>query len=159
SAGNLTFLVMSLTQVLGVGTVALIAQAVGRKDQARANLVFNQSSVLAMAALVTCLVLGYSFASHFAAALGSDAATQDAGATYLHWYLPGLALQFALVAMASALRGTGIVKPAMTAQMLTVVINVILAPVLIGGWGTGHPLGVAGAGLASTIAIALGVTL
>ena len=45
SAGNLTFLIMALTQVLGVGTVALIAQAVGRKDQARATLIFNQSSV------------------------------------------------------------------------------------------------------------------
>jgi putative MATE family efflux protein len=159
SAGNLTFLVMALTQVLGVGTVALIAQAVGRKDQERANLVFNQSSVLAMAALLACLIFGYLFASHFAGALGSDEATRTAGATYLRWYLPGLALQFALVAMASALRGTGIVKPAMTAQMLTVVINVILAPVLIGGWGTGHPLGVAGAGLASSIAIAVGVLL
>jgi putative MATE family efflux protein len=159
SAGNLAFLVMALTQVLGVGTVALIAQAVGRKDQARANLVFNQSSVLAMAALLACLVLGYLFAVHFAGVLGSDEATRAAGATYLRWYLPGLALQFAMVAMASALRGTGIVKPAMTAQMLTVVINVILAPVLIGGWGTGHPLGVAGAGLASSIAISVGVLL
>ncbi len=159
SAGNLAFLVMALTQVLGVGTVALIAQAVGRKDQSRANLVFNQSSVLAMAALLTCLILGYLFAAHFAGALGSDEATRAAGATYLRWYLPGLALQFAMVAMASALRGTGIVKPAMTAQMLTVVINVILAPVLIGGWGTGHPLGVAGAGLASSIAISVGVLL
>src|SRR5256885_17254651 len=56
SAGNLTFLVMAMTQVLGVGTVALIAQAVGRKDQARANLVFNQSSVLALAALAACLL-------------------------------------------------------------------------------------------------------
>ncbi len=159
SAGNLAFLVMALTQVLGVGTVALIAQAVGRKDQPRANLVFNQSSVLAMAALLTCLILGYLFAVHFAGALGSDEATREAGATYLRWYLPGLALQFAMVAMASALRGTGIVKPAMTAQMLTVVINVILAPVLIGGWGTGRPLGVAGAGLASSIAISVGVLL
>lgn len=159
SAGNLTFLVMALTQVLGVGTVALIAQAVGRKDQARANLVFNQSSTLAMACLLACLVLGYPLAVHFAGTLGSDQATREAGATYLRWYLPGLSLQFALVAMASALRGTGIVKPAMTAQMLTVVINVILAPVLIGGWGTGHPLGVAGAGLASSIAIAVGVLL
>ena len=159
SAGNLTFLIMALTQVLGVGTVALIAQAVGRKDQARATLIFNQSSVLAMAALVSCLLLGVLFAKQFAGALGSDAATREAGATYLRWYLPGLSLQFALVAMASALRGTGIVKPAMTAQMLTVVINVILAPVLIGGWGTGHPLGVAGAGLASSIAIAVGVLL
>ncbi len=159
SAGNLTFLVMALTQVLGVGTVALIAQAVGRKDKARANLVFNQSSTLAMACLLACLLLGYPLAVHFAGALGSDQATREAGATYLRWYLPGLSLQFALVAMASALRGTGIVKPAMTAQMLTVVINVILAPVLIGGWGTGHPLGVAGAGLASSIAIAVGVLL
>jgi putative MATE family efflux protein len=159
SAGNLAFLVMALTQVLGVGTVSLIAQAVGRKDQARANLVFNQSSVLALAALLACLVLGSLFAGHFAGALGSDEATRTAGATYLRWYLPGLALQFAMVAMASALRGTGIVKPAMTAQMLTVVINVILAPVLIGGWGTGRPLGVAGAGLASSIAIAVGVLL
>ena len=92
-------------------------------------------------------------------AVGSDAATRAAGLTYLRWYLPGLALQFALVAMASALRGTGIVKPAMTVQMLTVVINVVLAPVLIGGWGTGRPLGVAGAGLASSIAIAVGVLL
>ena len=159
SAGNLAFLVMSLTQVLGVGTVALIAQAVGRKDQPGANLVFHQSSVLAFACLLACLLLGYPFAKHFATSLGSDAATSAAGLTYLRWYLPGLALQFALVAMASALRGTGIVKPTMTVQMLTVVINVILAPVLIGGWGTGRPLGVAGAGLASSIAIGVGVLL
>ena len=36
-------------------------------------------------------------------------------------------------------------------------MNTILAPVLIAGWGTGHPMGVAGAGLASTIAIVFGV--
>jgi putative MATE family efflux protein len=61
--------------------------------------------------------------------------------------------------MGSALRGTGIVKPTMLVQMLTVVINALLAPVLIGGWLTGHPLGVAGAGLASSIAVFIGVVL
>jgi len=61
--------------------------------------------------------------------------------------------------MGSALRGTGIVKPTMIVQMLTVVLNVILAPVLIAGWGTGRPMGVAGAGLASTLAIAAGVVM
>jgi putative MATE family efflux protein len=81
------------------------------------------------------------------------------GTTYMYWFLPGLALQFALVAMGSALRGTGIVKPTMVVQGLTVLINIVLAPVLIAGWGSGHPLGVAGAGLASTIAIACGVVL
>ena len=61
--------------------------------------------------------------------------------------------------MGSALRGTGIVKPTMAIQALTVLLNTLLAPVLIAGWGTGVPLGVAGAGLASTISIAVGVVL
>jgi putative MATE family efflux protein len=51
------------------------------------------------------------------------------------------------------------VQPTMVVQGLTVLLNVVLAPVLIAGWGSGHPLGVAGAGLASTIAIAFGVVL
>ena len=43
--------------------------------------------------------------------LGADAGTVQAGTTFLHWFIPGLALQFALVVMGSGLRGTGIVKP------------------------------------------------
>jgi putative MATE family efflux protein len=91
--------------------------------------------------------------------IGADAATAAAGIEYLHYYLPGLALQFALIAMGSALRGTGIVKPTMMVQMATVALNIVLAPVLIAGWGTGHPLGVAGAGLASSLSIAAGVLM
>ena len=159
SAGNLSFLVMALSQVLGVGTVALIAQAVGRKEQEAANLVFNQAMLLGVSALVACLVCGYAASASFARTLGSDAATAAAGLTYLRWYLPSLALQFVMVAMSSALRGTGIVKPAMAVQMITVLINVVLAPILIGGWFTGRPLGVAGAGLASSIAVGFGVVL
>jgi Na+-driven multidrug efflux pump len=37
------------------------------------------------------------------------------------------------------------------------VLNAVLAPILIAGWGTHFPLGVAGAGLASTVSIACGV--
>ena len=37
-------------------------------------------------------------------------------------------------------------------QSGTVVVNAILAPILVIGFGTGHPLGVMGAGLASSIA-------
>jgi Na+-driven multidrug efflux pump len=45
----------------------------------------------------------------------------------------------------------------MMVQVLTVLLNALFAPILIAGWGTHHPLGVAGAGLASTLAIAIGV--
>jgi putative MATE family efflux protein len=159
TAGTLTFVMMALTQMLGVGTVALVSHAVGRKDQAEANLIFNQSVVLSAICGVLTLGAGLLFAGAYARAMAADGAAAAAGAAYLYAYIPGLALQFALIALGSALRGTGIVKPTMMVQMLTVIVNTILAPVLIAGWGTHHPLGTAGAGLATTIAIAVGVVL
>src|SRR5262249_2203996 len=47
-AGNLTMIVLALTQMLGVGTTTLISQATGRKDQVHAELVFNQSWILSL---------------------------------------------------------------------------------------------------------------
>src|SRR5690606_34245229 len=55
AAGTLMFVVLALTQVLGVGAVALISQAVGRKDREDANLVFNQSLMLAAVCAVLTL--------------------------------------------------------------------------------------------------------
>lgn len=159
AAGNFGFAIMALTQMLGVGTGTLIAHAVGAKDRAHANLVFNQSVGLAAACAAFTLVAGYALAGPYMRALAADAATAEAGATYLHWYLPGLALQFALISMGAALRGTGIAKPMMVVQLGTVLVNTLLAPVLIAGWGTGRPFGVAGAGLASTLAIVVGVAM
>jgi putative MATE family efflux protein len=159
AAGNVQFIVMALTQILGVGAMALIAQATGRKDPADANVRFNQSLLFAAVCGVATLVGGYAFAGGYMRSLGADAASIAAGTTYLYWFVPALGLQFALVAMGAALRGTGIVKPTMIVQVLTVLLNALLAPVLIAGWLTGRPLGVAGAGLASSISVAVGVVM
>ncbi len=159
AAGNLTFVVLALTQILAVGTVALIAHAAGRRDQAEANLVFNQSLLLSAICGVFTLVAGYSLSAPYLRLVGTDEDMQRSGVTFLYWFLPGLSLQFAAVSMSSALRGTGLVKPTMTVQLLSILLNVVLAPVLIAGWGTGKPLGVAGAGLASTIAGIFGVSM
>ena len=159
AAGTVAFLVLALTQVLGVGTATLIAHAVGRKDPADANLVFNQSLLLSAVCAALVLAGGYALGDAYMEAISADRGTAVEGEIYLHWFLPCLALQFAAVAMGSALRGTGIVKPAMAVQALTVLINIALAPILIAGWGTGRPLGVAGAGLASSLAIAAGMVI
>jgi putative MATE family efflux protein len=159
AAGNVMFIVFALTQMLGVGTVALVSHAVGRKDREEANHVFNQSVSLAAACALVTLVAGYGLGGAYMRFFGADAATMAAGVKFLDAFIPGLALQFALVVMGSGLRGTGIVKPTMVVQALTVVLNAVLAPILIAGWGTGIALGVAGAGLASSLSVAAGVVL
>ena len=58
-AGNWMMVVLALAQALGVGTTTLIAQATGRKDQPKAERVFNQS--LAMSVIIGLFFLGAGF--------------------------------------------------------------------------------------------------
>jgi len=159
AAGNAGFLVNGLMQVLGVGTVALIAHAVGRKDRADANLIFNQAVALSVLFGLLTLVAGALLSRAYMRSIAADQATIEAGTIYLLWFMPALALEFVMQVIASALRATGIVRPAMLVRIVAVIINIALAPVLISGWGTGYALGVAGAGLASSIAVAIGALM
>lgn len=155
----LMFLVLALTQMLSVGTVSLIARATGAGDHEYANQVFRQSMLLAGSLTALTLLAGVLLQDFYLQTVSTDPAVRQAGAEFLQWYLPGLALAFVSTAIGSALRAVGVVKPAMVVQLLTVLLNLILAPVLISGWGTGWALGVAGAGLASTLASAAGLVM
>src|SRR5437764_14808043 len=58
-AGNLTMMVVALTQMLGVGTTALISHAVGKKDQPHAELIFNQSFLMSLLVAVSLGIIGF----------------------------------------------------------------------------------------------------
>src|SRR5688572_10372331 len=103
-AGNLSFMVLALTQMLGVGTTSVISHAVGRKDRDAALLLFNQSQVLAIVVAVLFLIVGLALRQRYALAMGADASTVAQASEYLLWFIPAMALQFGLVSMASALR-------------------------------------------------------
>ena len=156
-AGNLTFVVLALTQMLGVGTTALVSHATGRRDKEQAGVLFNQSQVLAMVTGVAFLLAGLAVRWPYVNAMSADAKTAELAASYLLWFIPAMAMQFALVAMGSALRAVGNFKPGMVVSTATVTINMVLAPFLIFGWGTGRPLGVAGAAISSLVAILIGI--
>ena len=156
-SGNLMFIVLAATQMLGVGTTTLVSHATGGRDKARANLVFNQSQVLSLVVGLLFFAVAMATRNAYASGLSADEATLRLAVEYLLWFIPALALQFGLIAMASALRGTGNFRPGMVVQSATVILNIVLAPVLIFGWGTGIALGVAGAALSTLVAIAIGV--
>jgi len=158
SAGSAMYITMSIAQLVGVGSLSLISHAVGRKDQADAQLVFEQALSLGMLIAAIFLVVSYSVGGWAVSQITSDEATAREARTYLFWYLPALASMFVNSALGSALRASGVVGVPTMIQSMTVVINAILAPVLVMGFLTGHPMGVAGAGLASSIAALCGMT-
>jgi putative MATE family efflux protein len=159
AAGNLWFLVLALTQVLNVGTAAMVSHAVGAQQHERANLVFNQSLMLSVFMGIFVLALLYAVATPYMHLEAADAVVAQAGIDYLLGVTPGLAIQFLMISMFATLRGTGIVKPTMIIQFITVGLNILFAAVLTIGWLTGKPYGAFGAGLATTFATIIGVIL
>src|SRR6478735_3386915 len=109
SAGNIWFVVLALTQILNVGTVALVSHAVGAQQRDRANHVFNQALTLSLIMGAVVLAGVYLVAAPYMRAVAADEATARAGMDYLYWFAPGLGLQFLMVAMFATLRATGMV--------------------------------------------------
>jgi putative MATE family efflux protein len=91
--------------------------------------------------------------------VAADDMIVEAGTTYLFWLMPALACQFVTAVIASALRGNGIVGPVVIIQVLAILANIGLAPLLIGGWGGIRGLGVAGAGLATSLAAVMNLVM
>jgi putative MATE family efflux protein len=152
-ASNIQFLVIALCQVVSVGAVALISQAAGRKDASRVQDILRASLVVAFLGSALTLLAGYLLLPAYLRGSAASIEAAAAGRRYLFAFLPGLALQYPLAALGAALRGNGIVKPIMLVQLMSVLLNAVLAPLLIAGMG----LGTMGAGLASTLSIVAGV--
>src|SRR4029450_1528199 len=155
-AGNLTFIVLAITQMLAVGTTTLISHAAGRKEREQAQLVLTQSLLLAVFIGAIFMLGVTALRDRYVNALSPDPVSAAAATSYLSWFIPAMALQFPMVVMGAALRGTGNFKPGMVVQTATVIINIVLAPALMFGWLGTVPMGVAGAGLASLVAIVVG---
>ena len=159
SAGSTMFAVMAASQLVSVGALSLIAQAAGRKDAADGQLIFEQALSMGLVLGVVTLAFGYALGGQGVSLLAADEPTAASARTYFYAFLPSLAIMFPGAALGSALRATGVVAAPMVIQSLTVIVNIILAPILIAGWLTGHPMGAMGAGLASSIAAVVGAIL
>src|SRR3954451_11993400 len=84
-SGNLTFIVLAASQMVGVGTTALVSHAVGRKDREAALLAFNQSQVLSVSVGALFLVVMFALRGSYARALGADPDTARLASDYLGW--------------------------------------------------------------------------
>lgn len=156
-SSNVMFVVMAVSQMIGVGAVALVSQSAGRKEQQEVLRLFNQAQSLSVTAGCVFAVLGFAFMGAYARELAGSEETAALSVSFLSWFVPAMAMQFTMVGLASAMRGIGEMKPTLVAQLLSVLLNMLLAPFLIFGWLGLPRMGVVGAGLSTLLATVVAV--
>ncbi|WP_028079562.1 MATE family efflux transporter [Solimonas soli] len=154
---NLMVMLMAVAQTLAVGTAALIAQAAGRRDHDEARQLFTQSQLLSLIVGVAFVAVAGLLHGRYADGLSGNAQTARLAREFLVPFIVAMGLQIPMFVISAALRGLGDVRTSSIAQLVTVILNIVLAPVLIFGWGSGRPLGVAGAALATLISVGVGM--
>lgn len=155
----ITFTVISLAIGLGIGTSAVIAKAhgSGNSQMARADgLAALWLSAYLVAALSLC---GYLLMDPLFRLLGADDATLPFIHDYMSWWFAGAVLLITPMIGNSVLRAAGDTKTPSILMAGSGLINAILDPILIFGWGPIPALGVEGAAIASLISWAVSFSL
>ena len=151
-AGNIFYVILAVGQILGSGTVALVAHAFGAGLIARANTVVKQSLSVASIIALLVSVLGLLYAKQIMFFLGGRGDVLILSTTYLRIVFIGFFFQLLSFSVNYAFRGAGDMIIPMFIMFIATAINLILDPLLILGLWFFPRLEVQGAAIATAIA-------
>ena len=160
AAGNFQFLNMLFTQVLFVGSMTLVAHAIGKKDIKTAESIYSHGMFYGLIVALLVFMLGNVFCGDLLDYVLNDAIAQNFALDYLKWFIPFLSLQVIYTVIVGPLYGAGMAKPFTSIQLKSQCVNVVLSPTLINGIpGLIPSMGVEGAALASLISGVVAIVL
>lgn len=143
------FVMWSLGGGLAVAGAILVAQHFGAGDRASVDHVSAQTLLAVVGVSALLSVLGYLISDPLMAVFAPDAAVRDLAAVYLRISFLGLVAVFVYFVVQSLMRGVGEVTMPLWIVAGTVVLNFVLDPLFILGWGPVPAMGVAGAAWAT----------
>ena len=150
-SGNAFFVILGLSFVLGIGGMALIAQAFGRKDYEGAAKVYKQSLILSILVGIASSLTGLAIAHPYIAFFGGTGQSLEWGVQYFRIFSISFFFVLILHVIGACYRGMGDTKTPMIIMVLSTILNIILDPLLIFGLLCFPRLGVRGAAIASLL--------
>ena len=151
------FLLYSIAMGLSMAVTAIIARRIGEKNRYVAGKSAIQAVILAFLCSIPFAFAGILFARELLALMGADQWILDEGYRYTQWMLGGNIVIVLLFVINSIFRGAGDAAIAMRILFISNVVNIILDPLLIFGWGPVPALGIEGAAIATNIGRFTGV--
>ncbi len=144
--------VYALNDVFGAGLSAYVSQLIGAGERARAGVAVRNALLASFAIGVACAGVGLVAARPLFALMDPAGAVVEQGATYLRIVLLGAPFILVSLTCESTMRAAGDTRTPLLVDLFSILLNVVLAPFLIYGWGPVPRLGVAGAAWATVIA-------
>jgi putative MATE family efflux protein len=155
----ISFLLIALGGGLPIAGTVLVAQYTGRGDEEAMNHVAGQTVLMVLIISLILAAFGYSVATPIMHMMGAAPAVLPDAVRFFQIAVLGFIFVFMFFAYQALMRGRGVVYPPMFIVFITVVINFVLDPMLIFGWGPFPRMGVAGSAMATLCTQALAATI
>ncbi len=156
-AGVTISILMMLVQGIAVGTMVLISHFTGEKNYEMADKVLGQTFVLNIICAGIMLIASFFLSVPFLKLFGATGDVLVYAADYLRINLAFSIVIFLFVGISNALQGSGDTKIPLKALVISNILNIILDPLLIMGYGPFPSMGVAGSAVATVITRGFGV--
>jgi putative MATE family efflux protein len=150
-------LVFAVAMGLSLSTTAMVARRIGEKDPEGAAIAGVQAIALGFFVALSIGVPCYFFAPNLLRAMGASPEIVATGSGYTRICLGGSFAVLLLFLNNAIFRGAGDAAIAMRLLWVSNIINLILDPCLIFGWGPFPRLGVTGAAVATLTGRSIGV--
>lgn len=157
------FFIVSLGGGLTMAGAIMVSQYKGKEDQETINHITSQTLLMVVIISAILAAIGYFSSSFFVNLMGTETAVFLSAVAYIKISFIGMIFIFTYMVFQSLMRGVGDVKTPMYIVFGTVLLNLLLDPLFIFGYGFIPAMGVAGAaaatigtqGLAAIIGIGL----
>ncbi len=147
----------SLAMGLGMGATAIVARRVGEHDKEGACTAAVQALYLGLGVSFTISMIGMFYYKDILILMGASQDVITTSSSYAFWMFTGNYTVTFLFLINAIFRGAGNAAIAMKALILANVLNIILDPIFIFGWGPIPAMGVEGAAIATNIGRGVGV--
>ena len=154
---SLLSLVFAVGFGLGLSTTAMVARRVGEKDPKGAATAGVQAIFIGLATSLAFGIPSYLYAPRLLRVMGASPEIVALGSGYARIALGGCGAIVMLFLNNAIFRGAGDAAMAMRLLWVSNIINLLLDPCLIFGWGPFPRLGVTGAALATFTGRSIGV--
>ncbi|PKV48324.1 putative MATE family efflux protein [Aquimarina sp. MAR_2010_214] len=144
-------LVYAIAIGLSMGVTAIVARRVGEKDISGASQTAIQSILLGIVIALIISAIGIIFPKEILGLMGADPDLIADGYGYTQVLLGGNVTIMLLFLINAVFRGAGDASVAMRVLIFSNVLNIILDPIFIFGFGPVPAFGVQGAAIATTI--------